>query len=142
MPEARISPRSGASDDTSALPVLHEDRASVWILTGGPTVWVVHFLVCYVTVAVACAKASSPAPLDDVRLLLGGFTVAALLMIAWLGWRGLRRHRFGSARVPHDAPTAADRHRFLGLATLLLCGLSFVAVLYSSFVIAIIGSCR
>lgn len=122
---------------------LRENRDSVWMLTTGPTIWVVHFLVCYITASVWCAKAASPdASLDGVRMALGVVTVVALLLITWFGWRGLRKHRFGTATLPHDAPTAGDRHRFLGFATLLLCGLSFVAVLYSAFVIAIIGDCR
>jgi hypothetical protein len=123
--------------------LLHEDRASVWMLTTGPTVWAVHFLVCYVTAAVWCAKAALPAaPLDGVRVVLGGITVVALLLIAWFGWRGLRQHRFETATLPHDAPTAGDRHRFLGFATMLLCGLSFVAVVYVAFVLVIIGTCQ
>lgn len=146
MPKSR-PPEARAPDATErGTPVhelLHEDRASVWMLTTGPTVWALHFLTCYITAAVWCAKAASPAaPLDDVRVVLGAVTVVALLLIAWFGWRGLRQHRFGIATLPHDAPSAGDRHRFLGFATMLLCGLSFVAVLYSTFVILIIGDCR
>lgn len=143
-PEAR-TPRQpeAAGRGTRVHGLLHEDRASVWILTTGPTVWALHFLVCYITAAVWCAKAASPeASLGDVRIVLGAVTVGALLLITWLGWRGLRQHRFGLATLPHDAPTAGDRHRFLGFATMLLCGLAFVAVLYSAFVILFIGTCR
>ena len=145
MPASRTPQRHPDSSEHS-LPEhvqLHEDQASVWMLTTGPTVWAVHFLVCYISAAVWCAKAASPAAsLDSVRLVLAGFTGAALLTIAWLGWGGLRKHRFGSATLPHDAPSADDRHRFLGFATTLLCGLSFVAVLYSAFVILLIRTCR
>lgn len=140
------SPTSPSSErtehDATVHEVLHEDRASVWMLTTGPTVWTLHFLTCYITVAVWCAKASSVAPLVGVRIVLGGLTVLALGLIAWFGWRGLRQHLFGTATLPHDAPTADDRHRFLGFATTLLCGLSFVAVLYSAFVLLIFSTCR
>ena len=147
MPASRTPQQHpGTTDGDVDMPVhelLHERRASVWMLVTGPTVWAVHFLACYLIGAVWCAKAASPAaPLDGVRIVLGGITIVALLLIAWFGWRGLRQHRFGTATLPHDAATAGDRHRFLGFATLLLCGLSFVAVLYSAFVIAIIGTCR
>lgn len=143
-PEARTPRQPEATErGTPVHELLHEDRASVWMLTTGPTVWALHFLICYIAGAVWCAKAASPAaPLDGVRIVLGAVTVVALLLIVWLGWRGLRQHRFGIATLPHDAPTAGDRHRFLGFATMLLCGLSFVAVLYSAFAIAIIGTCR
>ena len=58
-----------------------------------------------------------------------------------LGAAGGRMQRHGDQRPPHDEPTPGDRHRFLGFATLLLCGLSFVAVLYAAFAIAVIDTC-
>ena len=123
--------------------LLHEDRASIWMLTTGPTVWALHFLGCYISAAVWCAKAATPATsLAVVRVGLVAATVAALLLIGGFGWRGYRQHRYGAEAAPHDQPTAADRHRFLGFATALLCGLSFIAVLYSAFVILGIETCR
>lgn len=123
--------------------LLHEDRASIWMLTTGPTVWALHFLGCYIGAAVWCAKAAMPATsLADLRGALLAATGVALLLIAGFGWRGYRQHRFEAEAVPHDQPTAADRHRFLGFATALLCGLSFVAVLYSALVILAIRTCR
>ena len=90
-----------------------------------------------------CAKAGAPtASLAELRPWLGAATVAALLLIAGFGWRGWRQHCFGTADLPHDQPSADDRHRFLGFATTLLCGLSFVAVLYSALVILAIRTCR
>lgn len=113
------------------------------MLTAGPSTWAIHFLLCYVTAAVWCAKAASRAvPLNGVRSALVAYTVLALAAIVFFGWRGLRQHRWGSATVPHDEATAADRHRFLGFATMLLCGLSFVAVVYVALAIAVIGTCR
>lgn len=121
---------------------LPEPRSTLWMLTAGPTIWALHFLLSYVTAAVWCAKAGRAAPLADMRLVIAGYTVVALAAIAWFGWRGLRQHRLGSSTLPHDAPTTADRHRFLGFSTMLLCGLSFVAVLYAALAIAAIGTCR
>lgn len=122
---------------------LPERTESLWRLTGGPVVWSAHFLLSYVTVAVWCAKASSrAAPLGDARLLLAAYTVAALALIVFFGWRGFRQHSLGKATLPHDEDSAQDRHRFLGFATLLLCGLSFVAVLYVAIAIVLIGTCR
>jgi hypothetical protein len=121
---------------------LPERQGTLWMLTTGPTIWAAHLLLSYVTAAVWCAKTSRAAALADVRLVIAGYTVIALAAIAFFGWRGLRQHRWGTATLPHDAPTAADRHRFLGFSTLLLCGLSFVAVLYAGFAVAVIGTCR
>jgi hypothetical protein len=126
---------------------LSESRESLWLLTLGPAIWALHFTLSYLTAAIYCAKLAGPAlfdpqPLGPVRLAIAAYTVLALLGIGWIGWHGLRRHNFGAARPPHDAPTAADRHRFLGFATLLLCGLSLVATLYVALPALFIGSCR
>jgi hypothetical protein len=101
-----------------------------------------HFLLCYVTAAIWCAKAARLAPSIGVRTALWSYTAIALAMIALFGWRGLRQHRWGSGSLPHDDATAGDRHRFLGFADFLLCCLAFVAVLYSAMAIAFVGSCR
>lgn len=123
--------------------VLPESRASLWLLTAGPATWAVHFLLSYVTAAIWCARAATvAAPLGTARVALVVYTVAALAVIVVVGWRSWRQHQWGDAELPHDAASAGDRHRFLGFATLLLCGLGFVAVVYSALAIGLIGTCR
>ncbi len=131
--------RPGKSAEDAALP---ESRASLWRLIGGPMVWAAHFLVSYVTAAIWCAKSVAAAPLGNARIVLATATAVALIAIAVLGWRGWRQHRWGSGSLPHDTASAADRHRFLGFATLLLCGLSFIAVVYMALAMSVIGTCR
>ena len=133
-------PAHGSPAEDAALP---ESRASLWLLTAGPAIWAVHFLLSYVTAAIWCAKAATAAaPLGAARVALVAYTAVALVAIAALGWRSWRQHRWGEAELPHDAASAGDRHRFLGFATLLLCGLSFVAVGYMALAMAVIGTCR
>lgn len=131
-------PRRRTSAEDRLLP---ERRASLWLLAAGPATWALHFLLCYVTAAIWCAKAVFPAATGPLHALLWSYTAAALAVIAWFGWRGLRGHRWGEASLPHDDASAGDRHRFLGFATLLLCGLSFVAVLYSALAIVLVRGC-
>jgi hypothetical protein len=135
-----------ANDDDARRPSgadLPEREASLWMLTTGPTIWALHFLLCYVVAATWCAKAATvAAPLGGARVVLLAATVAALAAIALFGWRGYRQHRHGRSSPPHDAATDADRHRFLGFATMLLCGLSLVAVLYVGLALLVIGTCR
>ena len=120
-----------------------EKRESLWILTISPTLWAVHLLACYVTAAVWCAKAvGREGALDGVRWAVAVYTAAALAGILVTAWKGYLRHRHGTAAVPHDFDSPADRHRFLGFATLLLSGLSAVAVLYVALAVVFIGSCR
>jgi len=139
-PEPHPSSTQGEPAEDAALP---ESRASLWKLIGGPTIWAAHFLTSYVTAAIWCAKATEvAAPLASARIALATYTAVALVAIAMLGWGGWRQHRWGSASLPHDAASAGDRHRFLGFATLLLCGLSFVAVVYMAIAMSVIGTCR
>lgn len=119
-----------------------ERRESLWWLTASPVLWALHFLACYLTAAIWCAKAGRAAELGWVRGAVAAYTAAALAGIGWTLLQGLRRHRHGAATVPHDFDTPGDRHRFLGFATLLLSGLSAVAVIYAALVAIFIGTCR
>jgi hypothetical protein len=120
-----------------------EQHQSLLIVTASPAVWAAHFLVCYVTAAVWCAKQSTAlAPLAGVRTAIVVYTAAALLAIVAIGWFGYRAHRFGGEEVPHDADSAEDRHRFIGFATLLLSGLSGLAVVYVALVPVFVRTCQ
>jgi hypothetical protein len=122
---------------------LSERRESLWRLAASPAIWAAHFLVSYGTAAVWCAKYALPdEPLTPVQLIIAVLTAAALVPIAIIGWDGYQRHRLPGGRLPHDADTAADRHRFLGFATVLLSGLSAVAILYVSLAVVFIRTCR
>jgi len=137
----RHGPRPEPREDHPEPPP--EKRESLWILAVSPTLWAVHLLACYGTAAIWCEKAvGREGALDGVRWAVAVYTAAALAGILVTGWKGYRRHRHGTATVPHDFDSPADRHRFLGFATLLLSGLSAVAVLYGALAVVFIGSCR
>lgn len=122
---------------------LHEKNESLWILTVSPTLWAAHFLLSYLTAAVWCAKVvGRDGSLSTVRVAIAVYTVLALLGIGLNGWLGYRRHSFGDASTPHDFDSPADRHRFLGFATLLLSALSAVATLYVALAAVFIETCR
>src|SRR5687768_16446315 len=127
------------------------DKGSLWLLTVAPTIWAAHLLLCYVTAAIWCAKAAGPgASLDGIPTAILWYTVVALVGIAVIGWEGLRRHSFsspamegsGTEATTHDLDSPDDRHRFLGFATLLLSGLSAVAVMYAAFAAKLFDTCR
>lgn len=121
-------------------PAVAAAREGVWTLTAAPAVWALHFLACYVLAAVWCARAGRDAPLGSARGWVAFLTVAALLLLAWLAWRGWQRLNYlGGGR--HDGDTVGDRHRFLGLVALLLAALSTLAVLYTAAVVAFVRSC-
>ncbi|WP_458758478.1 hypothetical protein ACSVBT_19765 [Afipia sp. TerB] len=111
--------------------LLPREIESFWTLLTAPAIWAGHFLACYVLTALHCEK---PALLgisfQSLRLIILAITIVALLGViasAWLAWR---QWGFGVERPPHDDPTSDDRKQFQGFATLLLSGLSFVAILF------------
>jgi hypothetical protein len=77
-----------------------------------------------------------------VRAAVAWYTGFALAGITIVGWEGLRRHRHGTEATTHDLDSPEDRHRFLGFATLLLAGLSAVAVLYAALAATFFETCR
>lgn len=121
-----------------------EERESLWWLAASPLLWLAHFLASYLTAAIWCAKVGAEHdPIGPVRVAILVYTLLALGGIVAIGFfRGLRPHELGTATVPHDFDTMADRHRFLGFAVLLLSGLSFVAVVYVALPAVFYGSCR
>jgi hypothetical protein len=120
-----------------------ERNATLWILPISPTIWAGHFLLCYVTAAIFCAKTWPPeASLWSVRVAIAAYTAVALAGIAAVAYIAFRAHRYEGEPPPHDADTPEDRHRFLGFATLLLSGLSAVAVVYSALAAVFIRSCE
>ena len=127
------------------------DRGSLWLLTIAPAIWAAHLLSCYVTAAIWCARFAAPGgALNGIRTAIAWYTAVALIGIAVVGWEGFRRHSYpstalgagGTEATTHDLDTREDRHRFLGFATLLLSGLSAVAVAYAAFAATLFDTCR
>ena len=122
---------------------LPERRDSLWILTVAPSIWAVHFLLCYSTAAVWCAKvAGRSGSLAGARTAVVVYTAVALAGIVVVLWRGYQRHTLGGSTVPHDFDTPEDRHRFLGFATVLLAVLSIVGTIYVALAVVFIETCH
>jgi hypothetical protein len=127
------------------------DKGSLWLLTIAPTIWALHLLLSYITAAIWCARFASPSgTLSNVRTAIVWYTVVALVGIVAVGVEGFRRHRYptpghqagGTEATTHDLDSPEDRHRFLGFATLLLAGLSAVAVGYAAAAASFFETCR
>lgn len=116
-------------------------KAGLRFLAAAPAIWAAHFMLSYVTAAVWCAKAGGPdASLTGVRLAIAGYTVLALLGVGVVGRRAHRHQRH--ADPPHEADTPESRQGFLGFASLLLSGLSAIAILYAALAAAVMETCR
>jgi len=122
--------------------LLPREIESLWTLFTAPVVWALHFLACYVGAAIFCEK---PYLLgNDFENLRIGIAVATALSLglivlsAVLAWR---QWGFGTGDPPHDDPTRRDRLLFQGYATLLLSGLSFIAVVFTALPTIFITDC-
>ena len=124
--------------------VLPKEIESLWTLITAPVIWAVHFLVCYAGAAVFCARAAALGlGFDAVRIGIAAVTAVALAAILVAGVLAFRQWEYGPEDPPpHEKPTRADRVLFQGFSTLLLCGLSFVAVVYQALPALLITDCR
>lgn len=121
----------------------HDD--SLWALTVPPSIWAVHFLLCYGSAAVWCAKiGQASASISWIRTAIAVYTAIALAGIAVSAVGGYRRHGPGRGleTTGHDFDSPEGRHRFLGFATLLLAGLSGVATIFTALPAVFIDTCR
>jgi hypothetical protein len=120
-----------------------ERDESLWWLAASPSIWFAHFLASYATVALWCAKAvPRDGALGAALTAVVIYTLVALIAVLAIAARSYRRHRFAGSRAPHDADTPEGRHRFLGLASLLLSALSALAIVFVALPFIFIGTCR
>jgi hypothetical protein len=122
--------------------LLPKEVESLWTLFTAPVVWALHFLLCYTVAAIFCEKPGFLGlDFDNLRLAIGLVTAAALAMIVLSALLAWRQWGFGAGDPPHDDPTRRDRLLFQGYATLLLSGLSFVAVVFTAMPALFLTEC-
>lgn len=123
--------------------LIPKEIESLWTLFTAPVVWAVHFVLSYGAFSIYCAKAATAwFDFDTLRVVLAIVTVVALAVIVLSTWLAWRQWGFGTSDPPHDEPTRQDRLLFQGFATLLLSGLSFVAVVYVALPLVFIAGCQ
>ena len=122
--------------------LLPRELESLWTLFTAPVVWALHFLACYVGAAVFCEKPGLlGTDFDNLRLAIAAVTVLSLAIIVIAAMLAWRQWGFGSGDPPHDDSTRRDRLLFQGYATLLLSGLSFIAVIFTAMPALFLTEC-
>ena len=111
---------------------------SLWTLIVPPTVWAAHFLFSYLWAALRCAKVGQFA---EFPTLYAVGTVMALVVILAAGAVAWVQQRTPGDDPPHEQGTDVDRLRFLAKSTLLLAGLSFVAVIFTAAPVVFLTDC-
>jgi hypothetical protein len=120
-----------------------EKNENLWLMVVSPGIWAAHFLLCYITTAVWCAKVvGREGPLGEARMAIAIYTVLALAGIGIVGWIAARRQSYDSETIPHAFDTPGERHPFLGFVTLLLSALSGVATAYVGLAAVFIQTCH
>lgn len=116
----------------------------LWRVIISPSIWALHFLVCYVAAAINCEKLGRDAPLGDVRVLVIGVTVLALGGIFWstLGLWRVHERSLTDNDFEYEHNTPEERHRFLTHVALMLSVLSAIAVIYVAIPMIYLETCR
>jgi hypothetical protein len=119
-----------------------ERHESLWWVAAPPGIWGGHFLLCYGTAAVWCAKYADS--LLVARAAIGVYTALALLALGVVARRGLQRQRNVARSLDDgdDIDSPEVRRHFLGFTLLALSALSALAAVFSALAAVFIGSCR
>ena len=120
---------------------LSEKHDSLWWVAAAPGIWGLHFVACYGTAAVWCAKHGVGASLSGARIVIAVVTLLALLASAGVAVRGYRSYRLPGPQPRTDADSVEARHRFIGFTLLSLSGLAALAIVYEALAAVFIGSC-
>ena len=103
-----------------------------------PVIWAVHFLLCYLLTAIACALG-----FGGVRVGIGVFTLIALALLGYVAllnfrkWTQARDASRSTREATHDAGVSA----FFALNSLMLCGLSAIALIWVAAPAAMLSVC-
>lgn len=120
-----------------------EESDSLWRIVFAPTLWVLHFLLCYTATAIICSRMPEPENLSALRIFVAVLTLLCLSGIGFIGWRSWVQWGFRDDRVHvQDRPTEEHRHEFLGHASFLLSIVSFIAVCYVALPALFLGTCQ
>ena len=117
-------------------------KSRLWALALPPSIWAAHFLFCYLAAAVHCAKAGRTAALGDLRAAILAVTAMSLLLVLAVAYVSWAKARIADDPPPHEDSTDEDRARFLAVSTLLLAGLSFVAIIFTAVPVFVLEDCR
>ena len=123
--------------------VFGKTQDTLWTLIAAPTIWGFHFLFSYFLAAYRCAPNADPfRDIGGTRVAIVVVTLVSLGLIALILRRAWREWHSGGGGFRNDQDTPEARERFLEFSTLLLAGLSFVAVIYETMPVLLIGDCR
>jgi hypothetical protein len=123
--------------------VFAKTQDNLWTLIAAPAIWGFHFMASYILTAYRCAPNADPfTEIGGTRALIGGVTVVCLVLIGLILRRSWWEWQADGGGIHNDQDSPEARERFIEFSTLLLAMLSFVAVVFETMPILLIGDCR
>lgn len=124
-------------------PILND----LWRLLVSPLLWAAHFIASYATVALWCSKVATRTDISgNAYAIVLIYALIAWIGIAIVGWRGYRQYQTETIQTAgllrENIDAASRQRRFFGFTTLLLSGLSGLAVLYTLMVPLLVEGCH
>lgn len=115
-------------------------RNSLLGMTGPLIIWTVHFLFSYAIVSIACATDYIGTRFFGFDAVTGSIAVITLIAAALLAYIGIAN--FGKWRRSRDRSVPADSMSgFFALSSMLVCGLSAIALLWVAFPAFVLPPC-
>lgn len=100
-------------------------------LAAAPLIWAAHFVICYVLVSLSCMLGwgRMALGLNPAEIGIALVTLAALALLAFIATMSYERYRYFQA----DSSPGEDIGCFIALNSVLLCGISTVALIWVAF---------
>ncbi|WP_197454649.1 transmembrane prediction [Stieleria varia] len=114
-------------------------RDHLWWIVISPCTWAIHFLACYITVAIWYEKLAETHDLKTLWTLISLYSVPAILVIVLVAGMSYQNFRRGDPPIPYDFDDPDERTHFLGFTAFLLSLLSLIATLYTVLVFVMVG---
>jgi hypothetical protein len=108
------------------------NRNSFFSLIIAPVIWGAHFLASYAIVSLACAAATTEPLLFDMNVVDVSMAILTLVAIALFIYIGAVNYAKWQRALHQQAP-GDDLSRFFALCSVMLCGVSAVAVIWVAF---------
>jgi hypothetical protein len=108
---------------------------SLTSLVAAPTVWTIHFVVCYGVVSLECALDWKIAGWIIALATAGALVLIALIALS--NYRKWRHARNAAATDDRDAGSNA----FFSMSSMLLCGISAITLIWVAYPAVVLPTC-
>lgn len=115
-------------------------RNSLLSLISAPVIWAAHFLASYVIVSLACAAGYTQPVLFGMDIVDVSVAILTLISVALFIYIAVINYAKWQRALHRQAPDD-DMSRFFALCSVMLCGLSAVAVIWVAFPTYLLPPC-